>query len=352
MGLAMGTAQAVTLPDNIGGGEYYASKDGSMVWDKKTGLVWARCSQGESWDGKTCTGDAKDYQWEEALAEAKNFNAQGGLGGYKDWQVPTLAQLAGLRVCSTGFSEEQEEGVAAKCAIPKAEESELIRPTIDSVVFPETAQVSYWSSSPYVGNSYYAWVVNFGYGVVGYNYRYSYRHVRLVRASQLSGGEAALVFTEKLPSVRETMAGRVEAAIAEEKFQAERESTWLYQFALNYPELQEALGWVVSALTVFALPWIVFRKKLVIHRFLPTAWWSRGVQLLGVWGASVLLSGVAMYESAADHPDETLSYFEGVVSGLYFWVLSVLFMGLPLLLVVWLVRLIVRRVQRTRVGNT
>ena len=75
------------------------------------------------------------------------------------------------------------------------------------------------------------------------------------------------------------------------------------------------------------------------------------MQLLGVWGTSVLLSGVAMYESAADHPDETLTYFEAVLSGLYFWVLSVLFMGLPLLLVVWLVRWIVRRVQRSRAGN-
>jgi hypothetical protein len=39
----------------------------------------------------------------------------------------------------------------------------------------------YWSSSPYMGFTYNAWVVNFGYGDVYYNDRYNNHHVRLVR---------------------------------------------------------------------------------------------------------------------------------------------------------------------------
>lgn len=346
----MGTAQAVTLPDNIGGGEYYASQDGSMVWDKKTGLVWARCSQGQSWDGKTCTGEAKDFEWEQALAEAKNFNTQGGLGGYKDWHVPSLAHLAGLRVCSRGFSTELEEGVAKACAAAKAGDAALVIPTIDSVAFPGHNEERYfWSSSPYVGNGNSAWRVGY-WGNVDSSTRDNNSHIRLVRASQLSDIEAASVFTEKLPSARDTLLAA--AAMAKEKFQAERQLTWLYQFALNYPDLQEALGWVVSALTVLTLPWIVFRKKLVVHRFLPAAWWSRGVQLLGVWNITVLLGGIAAYRASDEIFAPHRSYVDTLDPSLANFMFDVLLMGFPLLLLVWLVRLIVRRVQRKRAGNT
>jgi Protein of unknown function (DUF1566) len=41
-----------------------------------------------------------------------------------------------------------------------------------------------WSSSPYVGNTDYAWYVSFGNGGVYYNYRLGPIAVRLVRASQ------------------------------------------------------------------------------------------------------------------------------------------------------------------------
>ena len=41
-----------------------------------------------------------------------------------------------------------------------------------------------WSSSPYVGDSSHAWVVDFGDGCVDYEVRSSGNHVRLVRASQ------------------------------------------------------------------------------------------------------------------------------------------------------------------------
>lgn len=58
-------------------------------------------------------------------------------------------------------------------------------PAIDSTAFPATPSNWFWSSSPYVGNSYSAWSVNFNNGYVNYSLRLngSY-HVRLVRASQ------------------------------------------------------------------------------------------------------------------------------------------------------------------------
>jgi hypothetical protein len=51
-------------------------------------------------------------------------------------------------------------------------------------VFPATTRW-YWTSSPYVGDSYGAWGVVFNGGHVGGNGRSNgFLHVRLVRASQ------------------------------------------------------------------------------------------------------------------------------------------------------------------------
>ncbi|MHB1618741.1 MAG: Lcl domain-containing protein [Sulfuricella sp.] len=42
----------------------------------------------------------------------------------------------------------------------------------------------FWSASPYVGNSGYAWGVYFGNGYVSVSYRYGTDYVWLVRAGQ------------------------------------------------------------------------------------------------------------------------------------------------------------------------
>ncbi len=78
---------------------FFASKDGSMIWDQATGLVWMRCSLGQKWDGKTCAGEAEKYNFDSAQASAK----QTSFGGINDWIVPPIRQLAGLMGCSTGF---------------------------------------------------------------------------------------------------------------------------------------------------------------------------------------------------------------------------------------------------------
>ena len=35
--------------------------NGAEVIDSRTGLIWARCSVGQSWDGSACTGNANRY---------------------------------------------------------------------------------------------------------------------------------------------------------------------------------------------------------------------------------------------------------------------------------------------------
>lgn len=133
---------------------YTYSADGSEVADTKTGLIWRRCSEGQTWSGSTCTGTAVTYTYENALLRAKNeANASG-----KAWRVPNVKELSSITKLG-----------------------EAVNPSIDTSAFPGTPANQFWSSSPYVGGPNGAWYVNFNYGYVGGNFRYGNGNVRLVR---------------------------------------------------------------------------------------------------------------------------------------------------------------------------
>lgn len=125
--------------------------NGAEVTDRRNGLVWARCSVGQNWDGSTCTGTAINLTHEEGLQHAASLNG---------WRLPGLKELASL---------------ADKGCINSA---------IDAAAFPATSPNWYWSSSPYSGDTAYAWGVHFVDGYVdGYDRKYPGR-VRLVRSRQ------------------------------------------------------------------------------------------------------------------------------------------------------------------------
>ena len=89
----------------------------------------------------------------------KNAVNASALCGYTDWRLPTKEELQGI-VASSGS------------------------PRIDTTWFPNMQVSFYWSSSPYVGYSNFAWGIDFYNGSVNVNYRSSGSLVRLVRASQ------------------------------------------------------------------------------------------------------------------------------------------------------------------------
>ncbi len=62
-----------------------------------TGLTWTRCSLGESWDNNTnsCTGTVQSFNWEAALNEVKQRNADNYLG-FSDWRLPNLNELSSI----------------------------------------------------------------------------------------------------------------------------------------------------------------------------------------------------------------------------------------------------------------
>jgi hypothetical protein len=140
-------AQAANKPYVIKGGE---------VYDKKTGLTWQRCSEGQHWraDATGCVGIVKVYTFDDAQQLATG-----------EWRVPTKEELLTL-----------------------VDQNKAQRPRIDEVAFPDMDKsiLWYWTSTHGVSGG---WGVDFGDGHLdnyydGYFLRSATVAVRLVRGGQ------------------------------------------------------------------------------------------------------------------------------------------------------------------------
>jgi hypothetical protein len=64
--LAVGPAQATcnyaSIVATAPASRFTDNGDGTVT-DTATGLQWKRCSEGQSWDGATCSGTATNYYW-------------------------------------------------------------------------------------------------------------------------------------------------------------------------------------------------------------------------------------------------------------------------------------------------
>ncbi len=129
--------------------ELVLGSGGSEVLDKKTGLIWQRCSIGQSWNGTTCIGYASQHTWVEALAKAKAVG-----NGYR---LPNIKELRSL-----------------------VEKACFVR-TINDNFFPASSYDWYWSSSPITND---AWGVYFHQGYSYFNPKYNSYNVRAVRNGQ------------------------------------------------------------------------------------------------------------------------------------------------------------------------
>ena len=155
--------QAEILKENSD--KFIDNKDGTVTF-KSNGLMWQRCSVGQTWTGETCSGDATKMTWADAMKLTSNF------AGHNDWRLPTKAELMQLVVCSDGKSD--TDGSCTNYMT-------VTRPTINTTNFPNTPSVWFWSSSPGAGFSSNAWGVYFYYGYSYGYYKSSYGNVRLVR---------------------------------------------------------------------------------------------------------------------------------------------------------------------------
>lgn len=149
---------SLSAPDS----RFQDNSDGTIS-DLKTGLMWQKCSIGQS--GTDCTiGEAKSFTWDAALQQSKDLNYNTGFVGYYDWRLPNRNELASL--------------IELACN----------GPAINLTYFPNTEylyQYEYWTSSPAAGTAEKAYVVTFYSGYVKWCKEYRYYpyggHVRLVR---------------------------------------------------------------------------------------------------------------------------------------------------------------------------
>jgi len=125
--------------------------DGTIS-DPKTGLIWKKCSEGQSYSQSTndCTNNTNSYNWQAALEQAQAINNGDGQNfGEIDWRVPNINELGSI--------------VELSC----------FGQAISQSMFPNTPAGGYWSSSPAVDSNnyqYLSWILNFS---TGYSYTYS-----------------------------------------------------------------------------------------------------------------------------------------------------------------------------------
>jgi hypothetical protein len=131
------------------------------VTDTSTGLMWQQ---------DTAPGS---YNWQQALAYCESLT----LAGHHDWRLPNRNELQSLI------------------------DYNRYNPAINTDYFPDTVSCDpwpflchYWSSTTLANNPYYAWVVYFYDGYVGYNYKSGHYYVRAVRGGQ-GGGFGDLVIS-------------------------------------------------------------------------------------------------------------------------------------------------------------
>lgn len=113
------------------------------VTDKKTGLIWAKCSLGQA--VPDCAGKATPFTWKQALQTVQIQNQQHYLG-YSDWRLPNIKELASL--------------IETACIPPINQERFPNHHPAGSTLFSP-----YWSSTP--NNGYDTlWGIHFDIGEI------------------------------------------------------------------------------------------------------------------------------------------------------------------------------------------
>ena len=117
-----------------------------------------------------------NMNWDDAMEYAKNLRQ----GGYDDWRLPTIDELK-LVVRESGGINVTRRDDDWEAIRDENKANESYQANYKEKGF---ASRSYWSSTTYTGLSGYAWVVLFGYGYQGTNYKSISVYVRCVRAGQ------------------------------------------------------------------------------------------------------------------------------------------------------------------------
>ena len=129
-----------------------------LAQDKITGLMWSRCAYGQTWDSAntTCNGTASQITWQDALQASVNASD----GGYTDWRVPNVKEIATI--------------VEKSC----------VEPSLNEAVFPASSSENFWTATTVMGIETSAWGVAFYNGKNNTKEKLLDLHVRFVRFAQ------------------------------------------------------------------------------------------------------------------------------------------------------------------------
>ena len=149
--------------------DYMDHGDGTAT-HRPTGLMWKRCSEGQTWNGSTCLGERSTYTWKAALG----LGGASGFADYSDWRVPNVKELRSVvESCRT-------DPAINRTIFPNAVPPLDLFDLSDGIPRPPAF---YWSSTHkrVIGGS--AWSVDFneGWSTEGNNVN-ALQNVRLVRA--------------------------------------------------------------------------------------------------------------------------------------------------------------------------
>ena len=133
---------------------FVISSDGQEVTDSTTKLVWRRCSEGQRFDGKTCSGKLVKYKYGAARQAAEAAAKSTG----KPWRMPSREELVSL------YDEKLKR-----------------KPRLDGRIFPAATNGPFFATRVGTDDDLNAWLVNFSNGrVSGYAGQKTFP-VRLVR---------------------------------------------------------------------------------------------------------------------------------------------------------------------------
>ena len=135
----------IKIDKSIKPSNFYRDNSKQVVIDTKRGLMWQ--------DDKSVT--TTELSWQDAKNYCKNLT----FAGYSDWRLPNEDELLSIT-----------DDSRYKPAIKKE--------------FKYVNSSWYWSSTPYVSSSKYAWFVYFNYGYGSSFNKTSKSYVRCVRDSK------------------------------------------------------------------------------------------------------------------------------------------------------------------------
>ena len=138
----------------------YTDNGDGTISDHQTGLMWSKCSYGQTYDandansdGIICEGSPAFGTWQQAFAWAADSTDH----GHSDWRLPNIKELGSI----------VDFGSA--------------KPAINQSIFPNTASGPYWSSTPSRANVLQTIFIGFQAGDYGPSDRISNLYLRLVR---------------------------------------------------------------------------------------------------------------------------------------------------------------------------